>query len=616
MKSLLKSIKNQKIEILIFMGVLIIGALFSWFVYDIGLTRVLVDQNSHLNISRQVTDSITPGMSQVGLWPPLLHFLMSPAAMIDSLFHSGLAGAAVLVPILAIASVMLYKLIRLMTDGVILALFAVVLFVSNPYILYYAVTPMTELLFIAMLIGVTYFMALWFKHDKISHLITAALFIVGASLARYEGFVLIPIVAVIAFLHLRGRQKQKDEIEAVLVLFGTVALLGIGYTLAYGWTFAGDALAFMNSTWSASAQQQDYLLPTQHNLANSFKYLLFASSYMIGFYQILLSVGGFVLAILLLRKAKEARRLMLMAAAILISPFVFDLLALFQGSAVLYVPDLPPYDSFFNERYGLYWFGFIAFAPIALATVLTNMRASNKMQEVTQSMARLGGSIMLVVLMLLNGLFLNQVAFVDRYSVVQESAFGFLAEDQKGVADSLAYEYDEGNILITRALQNFVTIDAHIDLENYIHESNYPYYDQALERPWLFARWVVMYNPEIQVATWRKQNELVSTNWGNSEEFAEAYELVYENSSERLYRLRSDVIELAAEEQGVDVDAIPSLNPEIAKWNPGTVYEDMGASEDGSGVLAGLPGAPSVSIAGFSQARAQEVNVVKSIFFK
>lgn len=615
MQNLLKHIIRLKIEYAIFAVVVVIGAIFSWYIYDIGLTKILVDQNSHLNIARQITDSITPGMSQVGLWPPLLHFLMAPASAINPLFHSGLAGAAVLVPLLGLASVMLYKLIRLLTAGVLLGIFGVVLFVSNPYILYYAVTPMTELLFISTLIGVAYFMALWFKSEKITHLIVAALFIVAASLARFEGFVLIPIVAVIVFFHLRGNKKSRDEIEAVLVLFGTVAMLGIGYTLAYGWTFAGDALAFMNGTWSAGAQQQDYLLPTQYNLTNSFKYLFFASTYMIGFYQIILSVLGFLFALLIVRGSKEFRRTLFMTGAILASPFIFDLFALFQGSVVLYVPNLPPYDSFFNERYGLYSFAFIAFAPLALAAVLTGMQARTKLQKNLQSLGRLAGSALLTVLVLTNILFLHRVAFVDKFLVVRESAQGFLAVDQGQLASALSDEYDDGNIFITRALQNFVTVDAKINLKNYIHESNYPYYDQTLERPWLFAKWVVMYNPDIQVTQWRKQNELISVRWGNSQEFARAYELVYENDSERLYRLRSDVIYLAAVEQGIDVDAIPSLNPEIVRWNPGTVYDEMMGPSDSADLLAGSPDSPDGKPGSISQVHAEEPSAAKSIFF-
>jgi len=611
-EKVIRKVLELKIELLIFSVVLVVGSLFSWYVYDIGLTRALVDQNSHLNISRQITDSLTPGMSQIGLWPPLLHVLMSPASAVNSLFQSGLAGAALLVPILGIASVMLYRLIRLLTPQVMLAVSGVVLFISNPYILYYAVTPMTEVLFIAALIGTAYFTALWLRSGSITHLIYVSFFVVGASLARFEGFILIPIVALVALFHLRGAGKRREEIEAILVLFATIAMIGVFYTLAYGLTFAGDPLAFMNGTWSAGAQQQDYTLPTASNIFTSFKYLIFASIYMIGFYQILFAVTGFVLALLVTWRVKGNRRTLFVIGTILASPFIFDILALFQGSVVLYVPDLPPYGSFFNERYGLYWFGFVVFAPLAMAGALMSISAKNRLQENLQSSARLVGSLVLVVMMLTNFAFLYKVAFVSQYSIVRESAEGFLAGDQRGLASALRSEYDGGNIFITRALQNFVTVDAGIELKNYIHESNYPYYDQTLERPWLFAKWVVMYNPDIQVASWRRNNELISSTWGDSNEFDQAYELVYENDSERLYRLRSDVIYVAAREQGIDAESIPSLNPKIAKWNPDTVYDQMQPSYD-DGVLTDSPGE---GTGGIARAQAEEPEIVRSIFFK
>lgn len=611
-KRFIRKILEARIELLVFLIVSAIGSVFAWYVYDLGLTKALVDQNSHLNISRQITDSLTPGMSQIGLWPPLLHVLMSPASAVNSLFQSGLAGAALLVPLLGIASVMLYRLMRLLTPHVILAISSVVLFISNPYILYYAVTPMTELLFITTIIGTAYFTALWLKSGRITHLIYASLFVVGASLARFEGFILIPIVALVALFHLRGVGKRREEIEAILILFGTVAMLGVFYTLAYGWTFAGDPLAFMNSIWSAGAQQQDYVLPTASNIFKSFQYLFFASIYMIGLYQVLFAIAGFTIAIFVARKIKENRRILLAIGTILASPFIFDILALIQGSAVLYVPDLSPYGSFFNERYGLYWIGFVVFAPLAMAIALTGIDVKNRLQEDFLSIGKFIGSTALVIVMLSNLAFLYRVAFVDQFSIVRESAEGFLAGDQRGLASALSSEYDNGNIFITRALQNFVTVDAGIELKNYIHESNYPYYDQTLERPWLFAKWVVMYNPGIQVASWRKNNELISAKWGDSHEFAQAYELIYENDSERLYRLRSDVIYIAAREQGIDTRTIPSLNPEIAKWDPDTVYDQMQVSSD-DGILAGLPGEDT---GGISKAHAEEPSVARSTFFK
>jgi len=250
-------------EYTVFFSVSAIASIFTAYLYNLGLVKTLVDQNSHLNIARQVTDSITPGISQIGFWPPLLHMLMVPASTIDSLFHSGLSGAVTLIPILGIASVMLFKLIRLFIPSNGLAALGVAFFVSNPYILYYATTPMTEILFITTLIGTAYFTVLWIKNDRIFDLVFTGLMIFAASIARYEGFFLLPVVGAVVLITLMRRRKRYQEIEAVFILFGVIAVLGLAFTLVYGVAFAGDPLAFMNNVWSADAQQQDYFLPTK-----------------------------------------------------------------------------------------------------------------------------------------------------------------------------------------------------------------------------------------------------------------------------------------------------------------------------------------------------------------
>lgn len=593
----------RRTEIAIFVFVIILGAVFAWYVYDIGLTKELVDQNSHLNISRQIVDSMTPGLSQTGLWPPLIHIVMAPTVMIDTLFTHGVAGAVALVPLLGIGAVMFYRLILLFVPGRLVALLGALLFVTNPYVLYYAVTPMTDLLFIVTAIGVAYFFALWMKSDRLAHLIYAALFVVAAGLTRFEGFVFIPVVALAALFHLRGK-KKRAEIEAVLVLFGTIAMLSVGYTLAYSWIFAGDPLAFMTNPWSASAQQEDYTLPAKASIVNSFQYALAASRYMIGPLQIALAFLAFLASIVASRKEKQMRDMLLVIFSVFAAPLLFDVLALYAGNAVLYVPELPPYGSFYNERYGLYWIGFVILAPFAYAAVLTaNHRKRGSW--IGGEVGRAAASALVVIMLLANLTFFYHVAFAQKFSVVRASAEGFLARDQRALAGVLAREYDGGKIFITRALQNFVTVDAGIPLKNYIHESNYPYYDQTLERPWLFARWVVMYNPEVELAAWRKRNELISGKWAYSDTFAQAYELVYENDTERLYRLRDDVILNAAIAQGVEPLSIPSLNPALARWDPEGVYREMG-----------IQGENEVTNTGVQGVQARELDKSTSIFFR
>jgi len=117
-------------------------------VYELGLTSVFLDQNAHLNLSRQAVDSMTPGVSQIGFWPPLLHILLMPFAAMNGLYISGLAGAFALVPILVLGGVFMYKLIYLYTEQKILSMIGAILFAVNPYMLYYAATPMMEVLFL------------------------------------------------------------------------------------------------------------------------------------------------------------------------------------------------------------------------------------------------------------------------------------------------------------------------------------------------------------------------------------------------------------------------------------------------------------------------------------
>jgi len=213
------------------------------------------------------------------------------------------------------------------------------------------------------------------------------------------------------------------------------------------------------------------------------------------------------------------------------------------------------------------------------ASALYNTNIRTQIQKKFYTVGTIMISAVIASMILANLSFLYRVAYTENFSVVRSSAEGFLASDQRELADELSREYDEGNILITRALQNFVTVEANIPLKSYVHESNFPYYDQALERPWVFARWVVMYNPDIQIADWRKHNELISEKWGDSEEFNYAYELIFENDSEKLFRLRDDVVKNAAEVQGIPTNEIPSLNPEIAKWDTNNVYERMGIGQ-------------------------------------
>lgn len=554
--------QHSRIEFLVFLGAALVAGLFSLYISSLGLTKLLVDQNAHLNIARLISDSLTPGISQIGFWPPLIHIVMAPFASVSFLFETGLAGAAALVPVFALGAVFVYRILRQLTDSQFVSLGGVLVYLTNPYLLYYTATPMTETLFVVTLLGVAYYFLRWLDKSDFRSLIYLGIFVALAGMARFEGFALLPIVLTLIVVKLYRDKKSYHEIEAISILFGLIALIGLGFVFVYSFVFGGNPLEFLNGAWSAAAQQESFYLPTAGDVGMSLLYLIEASKYLLGGFLVSLSLLGFIY---LLASLLFDKRLFPFfgISAVLLSPFFFDIFALTQGTAILYVDTLPPFDGYFNERYGIYWLGFAVIVPMFMIELL-NERIRAKFATLKNTAAILLVSFVVGT----NAAFLGNTVFADNFATLAASSQGTLPGDQRELGHVLGENYDEGKILITRGLQNYVTVEAGIPLKNYLLESNFLFYENAIEAPWFFAKWVVMYNPEIEgIEEWRRAHERVSQVWADSSEFEQYYTLVFENGSERLYRLKEDEVLRVARTFGIDTKMIPSLNSDIHRWN-------------------------------------------------
>jgi Gpi18-like mannosyltransferase len=108
---------------------------------------------------------------------------------------------------LAFTAVFLYKIIRNHLNVGYVAIVGALLYVTNPNILYMAVTPMTETSFMLLFVGAAYFYMRWMSGPKkylslnstkdggqkshvIFNLVMCSIFISLATLCRYEGWVL------------------------------------------------------------------------------------------------------------------------------------------------------------------------------------------------------------------------------------------------------------------------------------------------------------------------------------------------------------------------------------------------------------------------------------------
>lgn len=562
---------KSSIDWIVFGVVLVVGFVFAWYVYTNDMLLMMVDQYSHLAISRQISDSMTPGLSQLGFWPPLVHIFLAPFAAFDALYFSGLAAAAGLVPVLALGSVFLFQSVVLLTSNRTIAAASVAAFVLNPYILYYSVTPMSDMLYVALMFMALYFFVHWWLTDKLLSLVWLGFACSLATMARFEGFFLVAFVGLAVIARLLRDRVSYHKIEGTSIIFGMMAGAGIVFIVFYSLTYAGDPLAFMNNEWGAYSQQRSLFLPTEHNIIVSLQYLLAASKHMISLTLVILAIASTLFLVWVLR---GRHMLVGVVALILASPFIFDIFALWQGSAVIYLPELPPYDPrFFNERYGLYWIGFAIVMPALLASYLyTYIRTQRWYFEPIAVFA--AGLVMATTVLSSYGLFSEQ-ACADCFDTVQNS-LQRSPPDHGSIVNVLKEEYDGGRILMTRALHNEIAVEAGIPLRNYVLEANEHYFEHALTYPWLFADWVVMQNVDFKDHTeWSVQNEKVSAYWGRDEEFKRFYEPMFVGGATVLYRLRHEEVQEYVEEYQLEDLYIPTLASGSEVWDVDTVFADI-----------------------------------------
>ena len=161
-----------------------------------GYTLYYGDAEAHLNIARRILDSRTPGPEQLGtVWLPLPHLLMIPFVTRDRWWRSGLAGAIPSAASFVIAGAFLFAAARRVYVSTAAGVAAALLFALNPNMLYLQSIPMTEALFAASLAALLW-ATLWFRSTQsIWAVLAAAVASNAASLTRYEGWFLIPFVA-------------------------------------------------------------------------------------------------------------------------------------------------------------------------------------------------------------------------------------------------------------------------------------------------------------------------------------------------------------------------------------------------------------------------------------
>lgn len=473
----------------------ILSIIFTLFFFKQDMLLLYGDAESHLNISKRVTSSITPGLAQLGgIWLPLPHLLMLPFTSIDYLWNTGLAGSIVSGFSYVISAVVIYKIILLLTGKKIGALIGASVFALNPNIAYLQSTAMTELPLIMFFLLSTLFFFHYLKDTSDPlNLVYAAFWGLCASLTRYDGwFLVIAQAGVVVVNHLFTHKTTRDLVGK-FILFSTLGLCGIGAWLLWNSIILKDPLYFTNSPFSAKSQQQGWLargeLPAYHDISKSFQYYLDTSATNIGYVISAMGLLGLVVFVVTGKKGEH-----FWMAAILLIPFVFYCVTLYMGQSVIFIPSQTPSDftwNLFNTRYGVMMIPAAAISMGYLFGIIVK-NISHKWYIVALPVALAFVTISLQTF---------------RFAVAQEQIIS-LEDGRKGLSSAkipdaqlwLKQNYDDGLVLMDDYSRTLSVIRSGIPMQKMIYIGNQKYWSESLVEPEKYATWIVMQKED---AVWR-----------------------------------------------------------------------------------------------------------------
>ncbi|MEK7165257.1 MAG: hypothetical protein AAB874_00420 [Patescibacteria group bacterium] len=477
-----------------------------------GLGLSYNDARSHLDIGRRVVEGLKPGLAQLGsVWLPLPHLLMVPTIWNDFMWHSGLAGALQSMVSYVATSLLIYLFLRQLGVGMWGRLVGVGIFAANLNVLYLQATAMTELLLIATLTAGSYELVMWHKEDKVLRLIRSAFWVMLASLVRYEGWFLLLYSLALITIHV-WRKKGYKVTEGTLILFGTLAAFGIALWFLWNTLIFKDPFYFAFGPFSARSQQRQLetagVLATKGDLVLSLKVYLYALIYNSYALQAILGLcGAFVLWL-----DKKIPLSVRIASTVLISPFLFNILALYLGHSVLFIQGISG-NTWFNVRYGVMMLPSIAIFVGFLIDRMKDLR------------------ITLIGLML----FVTFFAFANSDAVTIDDAR--VGSSQKNVSEVSGYlnqhaKDKKGFILISAASHDAIIFSSGLPMKRFIHEGTGAYWESATTSPDRWARWIVARTYDDNDLTWKAVSKVPT--------FLERYDLVSKYPFADIYMLKDE----------------------------------------------------------------------------
>lgn len=341
--------------LLVFSPLCVLIALAACWCYANGYILYYGDAQSHLNLSRSIIDSRTPGYDQLGtVWLPVLHAICLPFTGNMTLWSTGLAGTIPVSICFVAAGLFFYYAAREVYKSRLAAAIVLACLALNPNVLYLATLPMTEIVFAAGLGAMLFSIFRFRATQRAGYLVLGILASWFMSLTRYDGWFLIPFSALAFALYAKRHRWQ------VFVAFGALAALAPLYWCAHNWWETANPLDFYNGPYSASAIQAGRPYPGYHNWMVAAHYYATAGELCAGWGLLLLGCIGAACA--------AAKKVLAPVLFLLLIP-IFYIWSIHSSGLPIHVPQLWPH-SYYNTRYGIAVVFLAAFAAGAIPLVL------------------------------------------------------------------------------------------------------------------------------------------------------------------------------------------------------------------------------------------------------
>jgi len=493
-------------------------SIVAWiFYYSQDLTLAYNDARSHLNVARRVIDNLQPGSAQIGsVWLPLYHVLELPLIWNDFLWHSGIAGSLISMVSFVLGGIVLLSFSKKLKFDVWATLVVIMSYALNPNLLFMQTTPMTEALLIFLSLTSVYYAVRWVDKFNLLELIRTAFFVFLASLTRYDGwFLFASIFTLVAYLTYKKRGYKFTE--GNIILFSTLAGFGIFLWILWNFVIFGDPLYFVFGPFSAKAQQDILLaegrLLTKGNLLYSTFIYLLAVMHNVGVWLGILAVAGMWLFV----KSRRYKQKTKLAVGLLLVPLIFNIISLVVGHSVIHLPELPPY-TWFNDRYGLM---ILPATSVALG-FLANRRK--------------------IIAILISLVILTQTYSMytqNRVITIEDGVRGASGEYLDEASGWIKENVDnDGLILVAASSNDALLFSSGLPLKRFITEGAKEYWGASLDKPSVFAKWVVMH-----------KGDLVEKSLKDNDDFLTNYRLVYKDSFSYIYKRELELLTPLTEDE-------------------------------------------------------------------